>query len=261
MPYPRNVFALFLIIAASMLMAPSASAVQVITDDISIEDTTPALIFNDTTELDAQYEWYIRGWDEYFSIVDVSDGRNVLGIVPGRLSIAIGYGSSAGDQDALAFGNGASASGDWRRRPSSKASLSGTTQGPETFKALPWVQLPVRGGSGALRSVTRQQRITNRRLHWDNRPRRGVFRAPRWAFAPTQIWKGRLPSVIFACVGGGSNAIGIFHEFIEDADVGANTEVPDSASWPGPMAGTARRSAHWRSRLIRTQSFWARFRP
>ena len=29
----------------------------------------------------------------------------------------------------------------------------------------------------------------------------------------------RLPSVIFACVGGGSNAIGIFHEFIEEDDV------------------------------------------
>jgi len=30
---------------------------------------------------------------------------------------------------------------------------------------------------------------------------------------------GRLPDVIVACVGGGSNAIGIFHPFIEDADV------------------------------------------
>ena len=31
--------------------------------------------------------------------------------------------------------------------------------------------------------------------------------------------EGRLPDVIFACVGGGSNAIGIFHPFIEDAGV------------------------------------------
>jgi tryptophan synthase beta chain len=31
--------------------------------------------------------------------------------------------------------------------------------------------------------------------------------------------EGRLPHAIFACVGGGSNAIGIFHRFIEDADV------------------------------------------
>ncbi len=30
---------------------------------------------------------------------------------------------------------------------------------------------------------------------------------------------GRLPSAIAACVGGGSNAIGIFHAFLDDADV------------------------------------------
>ncbi len=30
---------------------------------------------------------------------------------------------------------------------------------------------------------------------------------------------GRLPDVVVACVGGGSNAIGMFHEFIRDADV------------------------------------------
>ena len=30
---------------------------------------------------------------------------------------------------------------------------------------------------------------------------------------------GRLPDVILACVGGGSNAIGIFHPFLDDADV------------------------------------------
>ena len=30
---------------------------------------------------------------------------------------------------------------------------------------------------------------------------------------------GRLPDVVLACVGGGSNAIGIFHPFIDDADV------------------------------------------
>ncbi len=32
--------------------------------------------------------------------------------------------------------------------------------------------------------------------------------------------EGRLPDTIFACVGGGSNAIGIFHAFLDDADVG-----------------------------------------
>ena len=31
--------------------------------------------------------------------------------------------------------------------------------------------------------------------------------------------EGRLPNTIIACVGGGSNAIGIFYPFIEDADV------------------------------------------
>jgi tryptophan synthase beta chain len=31
--------------------------------------------------------------------------------------------------------------------------------------------------------------------------------------------EGRLPDTIFACVGGGSNAIGIFHPFLEDANV------------------------------------------
>jgi tryptophan synthase beta chain len=30
---------------------------------------------------------------------------------------------------------------------------------------------------------------------------------------------GRLPDAVLACVGGGSNAIGIFHPFIDDADV------------------------------------------
>ena len=29
--------------------------------------------------------------------------------------------------------------------------------------------------------------------------------------------EGRLPDSIFACVGGGSNAIGIFHAFLGDA--------------------------------------------
>jgi tryptophan synthase beta chain len=31
--------------------------------------------------------------------------------------------------------------------------------------------------------------------------------------------EGRLPNAVFACVGGGSNAIGIFHPFVEDEDV------------------------------------------
>lgn len=39
--------------------------------------------------------------------------------------------------------------------------------------------------------------------------------------AKAQILKaeGRLPDAVIACIGGGSNAMGIFHEFIEDKDV------------------------------------------
>ncbi len=50
--------------------------------------------------------------------------------------------------------------------------------------------------------------------------------------------EGRLPDVVFACVGGGSNAIGIFHEFIEDPAVrlvgieagGRGTELGEHAA-------------------------------
>jgi tryptophan synthase beta chain len=50
---------------------------------------------------------------------------------------------------------------------------------------------------------------------------------------------GRLPDAVIACVGGGSNAIGIFHAFIPDEDVGligceAGGEGPD----PGRHAAT-----------------------
>ena len=31
--------------------------------------------------------------------------------------------------------------------------------------------------------------------------------------------EGRLPDAIVACIGGGSNAIGMFHPFVEDEDV------------------------------------------
>jgi tryptophan synthase beta chain len=34
-----------------------------------------------------------------------------------------------------------------------------------------------------------------------------------------QAAEGRLPAAVVACVGGGSNAMGIFHAFVEDADV------------------------------------------
>ena len=41
----------------------------------------------------------------------------------------------------------------------------------------------------------------------------------REAYKQIQEIEGRLPDAIVACVGGGSNAIGIFHEFIPDEDV------------------------------------------
>ncbi|MGK8490650.1 tryptophan synthase subunit beta [Nocardia asiatica] len=39
------------------------------------------------------------------------------------------------------------------------------------------------------------------------------------ARAQVQVSTGRLPDAVVACVGGGSNAIGIFHAFLDDADV------------------------------------------
>ena len=37
--------------------------------------------------------------------------------------------------------------------------------------------------------------------------------------AQMQILRGKLPDVVVACVGGGSNAIGAFYDFIGDKDV------------------------------------------
>ena len=31
--------------------------------------------------------------------------------------------------------------------------------------------------------------------------------------------EGRLPDLLIACIGGGSNALGLFHEFLDDTDV------------------------------------------
>jgi len=47
--------------------------------------------------------------------------------------------------------------------------------------------------------------------------------------------EGRLPSAVFACVGGGSNAIGIFHPFIEDASVAL---IGIEAGGRGPQLGS-----------------------
>ncbi len=63
--------------------------------------------------------------------------------------------------------------------------------------------------------------------------------------------EGRLPDTLFACVGGGSNAIGLFHPFVGDASVklvgveagGRSTQLGDHASRfsggvPGVLQGT-----------------------
>ena len=50
--------------------------------------------------------------------------------------------------------------------------------------------------------------------------------------------EGRLPDVVMACIGGGSNAIGLFHPFLDDPDVeiigveaaGRGLETPDHAA-------------------------------
>ena len=46
--------------------------------------------------------------------------------------------------------------------------------------------------------------------------------------------EGRLPDVLLACVGGGSNAIGLFHEFVPDRDV---RMIGVEAGGRGPMLG------------------------
>lgn len=50
---------------------------------------------------------------------------------------------------------------------------------------------------------------------------------------------GKLPDVVFACVGGGSNAIGLFHAFLADADVEiVGVEAGGSGSGLGQNAAT-----------------------
>ena len=53
---------------------------------------------------------------------------------------------------------------------------------------------------------------------------------------------GRLPDAVIACVGGGSNAIGIFDAFIDDRDVRLiGVEAGGEAIRPGPSRGAIRR--------------------
>jgi tryptophan synthase beta chain len=59
----------------------------------------------------------------------------------------------------------------------------------------------------------------------------------REARAQVQVAEGRLPDLLIACVGGGSNAIGLFFEFIGDATVRmAGVEAGGTAIVPGMHA-------------------------
>ena len=66
--------------------------------------------------------------------------------------------------------------------------------------------------------------------------------------------EGRLPDVLVACIGGGSNAIGLFHPFLDDKEVaiygveaaghGLEVENGHAASMNGGSAGGAARQPH-----------------
>ena len=72
--------------------------------------------------------------------------------------------------------------------------------------------------------------------------------------AQMQEIEGRLPDLVVACVGGGSNAIGMFHPFLDDTDVAihgveaAGEGVDTTASCRHDDQGHARRAA-WRALL------------
>ena len=83
---------------------------------------------------------------------------------------------------------------------------------------------------------------------------------------------GRLPTAVVACVGGGSNAIGIFDAFIDDPDVRlVGVEAGGHGITPGPACGALRRRqrrrpaghAHLRAagRRTATSSRRTRFPP
>ena len=80
--------------------------------------------------------------------------------------------------------------------------------------------------------------------------------------------EGRLPDAVFACVGGGSNAIGIFHAFIPDAGVqligveagGRGDELGEHAARyrggaPGVLQGAYSYRAAGRRRADRADAF------
>ena len=57
---------------------------------------------------------------------------------------------------------------------------------------------------------------------------------------------GRLPHIVVACVGGGSNAIGIFDSFLEDRDVRLiGVEAGGEAHRAGAPCGALCRRKHW----------------
>ncbi len=93
----------------------------------------------------------------------------------------------------------------------------------------------------------------------------------REARAQIQDMTGRLPDALIACVGGGSNAIGLFHPFIDDADVAmygveaagdgldtGNHAAPLCAGKPGVLHGNRTYLMEDRDgQIIETQSISA----
>ena len=57
---------------------------------------------------------------------------------------------------------------------------------------------------------------------------------------------GGKPDILLACVGGGSNAIGLFHEFVDDQDVRLIGEEATQQRFSATLRwGLCMNSSHW----------------
>ncbi len=75
----------------------------------AIHSTAPVLLFNDTSVLDGQYEWYVRGRDEFFAITDVDAGQQLLFYDKGTDAVSFGPGAAATGADGVALGTNSDA--------------------------------------------------------------------------------------------------------------------------------------------------------
>jgi tryptophan synthase beta chain len=48
--------------------------------------------------------------------------------------------------------------------------------------------------------------------------------------------EGRLPDTLVACIGGGSNAMGLFHDFLDDRQIAIYGSRRAGMAWRCPMA-------------------------